>query len=86
MSEGLLFLHFALNELLPLASVPTANATGSSSDLWSDEREVGTDILRKPSEPDPCDFLLPIVIHVAGYTGLKTSSEKFVGNYSILIN
>lgn len=86
MREALLFLHFPLNELLPPASVPITNATGSSSDLWSDEREVATDILRKPSEPDPCDFLLPIVICVAGYTGLKTSSEKFVGSCSILIN
>lgn len=83
-----LFLHFFLNKLLSPAPAPapTAEATGSSSALWSDEREVGTNILRKPSEADACGFLLPIVIHVAGYTGSKTSSETFVGSFSILIN
>lgn len=81
-----LFLHFFLNKLLSPAPAPTTEATGSSSALWSDEREVGTNILRKPSEADACGFLLPIVIHVAGYTGSKTSSETFVGSFSILIN
>lgn len=65
---------------------PATEATGSSSALWSDEREVGPQILSKPSEADACDFLLPIVIHMAGYTGSKTSSETLVGSFSILIN
>lgn len=65
---------------------PATEATGSSSALWSDEREVGPKILRKPSEADAYDSLLPIVIHVAGYTGSKTSSETFVGSFIILIN
>lgn len=75
-----------MNELLPLVHDAATEATESCSALWSDEREVGPKIRRKPSEAEACDFLLPILIHVAGNTGSKTSSETFVGSFSILVN